>query len=112
MPSDAESIRIRVLTGAEKFKYFEKSRRYLNLHDLGRLMLNQGCRPEELISLPQADVDLAKGLAHIRRGKTKAAKRTLKLATESKTILAARLDGGNWILNGKKAGTRLTKLRQ
>ena len=60
------------------------------------------------MSLPQADVDLAKGLVHIRRGKTKAAKRTLKLTTESKAILAARLDGGTWIFKGKKAGTHLT----
>jgi site-specific recombinase XerD len=62
VPSDAESIRIRVITDAEEFKYFEKARWFPNLHVLGRLMLNQGCRPEELMSLPQADVDLIKGL--------------------------------------------------
>lgn len=110
MPSDAESIRIRVLADAEESKYFEKARRFPNLHDLGRLMLNQGCRPEELMSLPQADVDLVKGLLHIHRGKTKAAKRTLKLTAESKAILARRLDAGTWVFKGKKAGTHLTKL--
>jgi integrase len=110
MPSDAESVRIRVLTDAEERTYFEKAARFPNLRDLGRLMLNQGCRPDELMSLPQADVDLVRGLLHIRRGKTKAAKRTLKLTAESKAILAARLDGGTWVFKGKRIGTHLTKL--
>jgi integrase len=73
-------------------------------------MLHQGCRPDELMSLLQADVDLVRGLLHIRRGKTKAAKRSLKLTAESKAILAARLDGGNWVFKGKRTGTHLTKL--
>ena len=110
MPSDAESVRIRVLKDAEESKYFEKAERFPSLHDLGRLMLNQGCRPDELMALPQAHVDLVRGLLHIRRGKTKAAKRTLKLTAESKTILARRLDGGAWVFKGKKAGSHLTKL--
>ena len=62
------------------------------------------------MSLPQADVDLAKGLLHIRRGKTKAAKRTLKLTAESRALLAQRLDGGTWVFQGKKAGEHLTRL--
>jgi site-specific recombinase XerD len=110
MPSDAESVRIRLLTDVEERAYFEKAARFPNLRDLGRLMLNQGCRPDELMSLPQADVDLERGLLHIRRGKTKAAKRTLKLTGESKAILARRLNGGTWVFKGKKAGTHLTKL--
>lgn len=110
IPSDAESIRIRVLLPAEERIYFEAARRFPNLHDLGRLMLNQGCRPDELMTLKQVDVDLDGGLLHIRRGKTKAAKRTLKLTAESKSILAGRLDGGTWVFGGKKPGTHLTKL--
>ena len=58
IPSDAESVRIRVILPAEERMYFEAARRFQNLHDLGRLMLNQGCRPDELITLKQADVDL------------------------------------------------------
>ena len=110
VPIDAESIRIRVLTDAEESKYFTNARRFPNLHDLGRLMLNQGCRPDELMSLRQADTDLVKGLLHISHGKTKAAKRRLKLTAESKAVLAARLGGGTWVFKGKKAGTHLTKL--
>jgi len=110
MPSDAESYRIRVLTEAEERKYFESAILFPNLRDLGRLMLNQGCRPDKLMSLPQADVDVVRGWLHIREGKTKASKRTLKLTAESKAILAARLDGGTWVFKGKKIGTHLTKL--
>lgn len=110
IPSDAGSIRIRVLADAEESRYFEAARRFPNLYDMGRLMLNQGCRPDELMSLQQADVDLLKGLLHIRGGKTKAARRTLKLTAESKSIIAARLDGGTWVFKGKTAGTHLTKL--
>jgi integrase len=110
LPSDRESIRIRVLTIAEETNYFERAMRSPNLYDLGRLMLNQGCRPDELMSLQQAQVDLTKGLLHIRRGKTKAARRTLKLTAESKSILARHLDGGKWVFPGKATGTHLTKL--
>jgi site-specific recombinase XerD len=110
VPSDRESIRIRVLTGAEESKYFEKAMRFPNLYDLGRLMLNQGCRPDELMSLPQTAVDLSKSFLHVRRGKTKAAKRDLRLTTESKLILARHLDGSKWVFKGKAKGTHLTKL--
>ena len=41
---------------------------------------------------------------------TLAARRALKLHTESLSILARRLDGGPWVFPGKKAGTHLTKL--
>jgi len=59
VPSDAESIRMHVLMAAEERLYFEHAARYPNLHDLGRLMLNQGCRPDELMTLRQADVAAA-----------------------------------------------------
>ena len=110
LPSDAESMRIHVLSAAEEQKYFAAARRFPNLYDLGRLMLNQGCRPDELMSSRQPDVDLGHGVLYVRGGKTKAAKRALRLTAESRSILATRLDGGTWVFKGKKAGTHLTKL--
>lgn len=110
IPSDADAMRIHVLTAAEVAAYFEAAQRFPNLHDLGRLMLNQGCRPDELMRLRQADVDLAKGQLRIAAGKTAAARRTLKLTVESKNILARRIDGAMWIFKGKRAGEHLTKL--
>jgi integrase len=110
IPSGAESMRIHVISKAEEVPYFDAANRFPNLHDLARLMLNQGCRPDELMCLRQADVDIAKGQLHIRAGKTAAAKRTLKLTAESKLILARRIDGGTWIFKGKRTGAHLTKL--
>jgi integrase len=43
-------------------------------------------------------------------GKTAAARRTLKLTIESKSVLGRRMDGGMWIFKGKRAGEHLTKL--
>ncbi len=71
LPSDAVSMRIHVLSAAEEQKYFAAARRFPNLYDLGRLMLNQGCRPDELMSSRQADVDLGHGVLHVRGGKTR-----------------------------------------
>jgi integrase len=110
IPSGAESMRIHVISKAEESAFFKAAQRFPNLFDLARLMLNQDCRPDELMCLRQADVDIAKGQVHIRAGKTAAAKRTLKLTTESKLILARRMDRGTWVFKGKKAGTHLTKL--
>jgi integrase len=47
-------------------------------------------RPEEVISLRKTDIDLERGQLHIRVGKSKAARRTLDLTAESKSIVAAR----------------------
>jgi site-specific recombinase XerD len=110
IPSGAESVRIHVISAAEESAYFKAAERFPNLYDLARLMLNQGCRPDELMCLDHADVDIARGQLHIRSGKTAAAKRTLKLTEESKRILARHMDGGTWIFKGKRAGEHLTKL--
>jgi integrase len=88
-PSDAEAIRQRVLTPAEESLYFAHASG--NLYAVARLILLQGCRPEEVMRMRVEDVDLERGLLHIRRGKTKAARRTLKLTVESLSILAKQL---------------------
>jgi integrase len=100
IPSDAESVRMHVLTAIEEKAYFDRclEKKYLDLHDLGRLMIQQGCRPEELRELKQADVDLEGKRLTIRRGKSHAARRTLKLTAESLEILARRLQNRNlWV---------------
>ena len=57
--------------------YFEAAKRYPNLHDLGRVMIRQGCWPQEVMSLAQDAIDVAKRKLAIRKGKTRAARRTL-----------------------------------
>lgn len=101
MPSDANAIRIHVLTAAEEEVYFKAATG--DLRDLGRLMLNQGCRPEELLGLRHSDIDLLKRKLKIQRGKTKAARRTLTLTQESMQIFARRLDNGSeWVFPSPK----------
>jgi integrase len=100
IPSDAESVRMHVLTAAEEKAYFDRclEKKYFDLHDHGRLMIQQGCRPEELRELKQADVDLEAGRLTIRKGKSHAARRTLKLTAESREILTRRLQNRNlWV---------------
>ena len=110
IPSDADAIRMHVLSSEEEKLYFAHATG--DLHDSGRLLILQGTRPQELHSLEQADVDLARGVMHIQRGKTKAARRTLTLTSESKTILGRRLDGkSRWVFpSPRKPGAHVGSL--
>jgi integrase len=65
--------------------------RYRDLYDFGRLMIQQGCRPEEPLELEKLSVDLMNHWLYIATGKTKAARRRLKLTPESAAILARRI---------------------
>jgi integrase len=111
-PSDADAIRIHVVTDGEEIKYFTRAREHSNLYDLTRLMLLQGPRPEELMSLRKEDVDLEGARIHIRGGKSRAARRTLNLLGESVGILERRLAApGEWVFPSPKfPGKHLTKL--
>jgi len=51
IPSDKDAVRMHVLSAPEEALYFEAAKRFPALYDLGRLMLNQGCRPEEILEL-------------------------------------------------------------
>lgn len=140
IPSDADAVRMHILTLAEETLYFStclrgrktvrvKAHRRKNgvsisehdrmidtdardLHDLGRLMLNQGCRPEELLSLRKEAIDLKRGSMRIVAGKSTAARRTLKLMPECCSILAARMAGDSqWMFPSPvKPGAHVTKL--
>lgn len=69
-------------------------------------------RPEEVLALARADVDLERGQVHVRKGKTKATRRTLDLITESRSILARRLQGkSQWVFpSDKKPGKHIGRL--
>ena len=112
IPSDADAQRIHVVSTKEERVYFRFAERYPNLHDVARLILNQGMRPEEALSLTKADVDLDRGQLYIRRGKSKAARRTLDLTGESRQILGHRMDGASqWIFpSPRRIGKPLSKL--
>jgi integrase len=89
-PSDRDSVRIHVLTPDEEAAYFEEAAKHRNVYDLARLILLQGCRPEEILSLQWSAIDLDAGRMKITGGKTRAAVRALKLTSEAVDILRRR----------------------
>lgn len=113
IPSDADAVRMHVLSDAEEHLYFTLAKRNQDLYDLGRLMLNQGCRPEELLGLEKKHVDLAGGFMRIVAGKSKAARRRLRLVSESRLILAGRMGtAGQWVFPSRRTGGHIVKLNQ
>ena len=103
LPSDEQSRNETVLSDEEEKKYFEAASYHQNLFDVGRLMVLQGLRPEEVMSLPKIAVDLEAKNLHIRRGKSKASKRSLALAAESLLILGRRMAGlSHWLFPSRR----------
>jgi len=103
IPSDADAVRIHVLTEEEEEKYFQYAMSYPDLHDVGRIMINQGMRPEEVVSLAKADINLDSGTIKIRKGKTEAARRTLDITAETRRVLEPRLEGDSmWVFPSRR----------
>ena len=84
IPSDIEAVRIHVLSVDEERHYFLLASKHRDLYDLGRLMINQGMRPEEVMALGKFDTNLDRCQLHTRTGKSAAARRTLDLTPESR----------------------------
>jgi integrase len=112
IPSDADAIRIHVLTAEEERGYFLRAAKHADLRDLGRLILNQGMRPDEVVCLRKLDVDLDRGQLRITSGKSPAARRTLDLTSESRAILARRMPGiSKWIFpSSRNPGQHVVRL--
>ena len=103
IPSDKDATRMHILTATEERNYFKRAAKRKDLYDLGRLMLNQGARPEELTSLRKVDVDMDRGEIKIVFGKSSAARRTLNMTSESRLILGRRMEGDSpWIFPSKR----------
>ncbi|MGI8958539.1 MAG: tyrosine-type recombinase/integrase [Bryobacteraceae bacterium] len=118
-PSQEEDTqRMYILSVEEERKYFSylRSRRVSengNLHDVGRLMIQQGMRPEEAMALPKVNVNLGKRTLRVGKSKTRKGRgRILKLTTESWQILARRMSSpGPWIFpSNRREGAHITKL--
>jgi integrase len=139
IPSDADAVRIHVLTPAEEILYFETCKRlaaelraealrskggavaakqraaqcFDNLHDLGRLMLLQGPRPSEVMATRVEHVDVARAEWLIAGGKSKAARRILDLTPESAIIMEKRsMVAGpeGFLFKGHRRGTPLSNV--
>ena len=112
IPSDAAAVRIHVLTSDEERQYFLRAAKHRDINDLGRLILNQGMRPDEVTRLGKADIDLGRGLLQITSGKSPSARWTLDLTSESRLILARRMNGNSkWIFpSSRNPGQHITRL--
>jgi integrase len=90
-PSDEDSVRIHVITPEEEALYFAEAAKNQNLYDLARLMLLQGCRPEEILAMRPEDVDFERNVMRVN-GKSRAGRRELEMTSESAAILLRRVE--------------------
>lgn len=127
IPSDADAERIYVLSAEDEARYFAAIRelaagthleaglgragnlvivrqRYNALYDAARIMLLQGVRPEEVMEARAENVRGHHWL--IGEGKSKSARRTLRLTVEARAIMEARkaTARNGWLWPGKFAG--------
>jgi integrase len=83
----------------------------LPVNDLGRLIVNQGCRPEEFLKLRKDAVDLERGTFRIVSGKSIAARRTLTMTAETGEILTRRMAGiSPWIVASPKTNSHVLNI--
>ena len=82
---------MRVLSHTEERDYFSKASSFL--HDIARLILDTGMRPEEVYTLRPEDVDLMRKTVQVPRGKTPAARRVLTLTSSAFEVLQRRIMG-------------------
>ena len=110
-PSDADSVRIHVVTPEEEALYFAEAARNQNLYDLARLMLLQGCRPDEILSMRPDDVEFERNVMRVS-GKSRAGRRELEMTTETAVILRRRVEKANkWLFpSPTKPGSHILKL--
>ena len=122
LPSDREAVREHILDAKEERVYFEAARRLGEgkgwrgglgaLYDVARIILLQGCRPDEVMRMRAEEMDMDRNQFRITWGKSNAAKRTLEMDPETREILARRLvrSPRGYLFPGEQAGKHLTKL--
>jgi integrase len=94
-PSAEDAVRMYILSDAEEFLYFALAlERSIDLHDVATFIINQGMRPEEIIEIEVKNIDLVARTVRIPSGKTKAARRTLRLTADSFEVLKRRIQQG------------------
>lgn len=116
-PSAEDAVRMHILTEEEEREYFRRcagNPRFSRLADVARLILDQGPRPDEVYSLERAACDTEGGRIAILAGKSRAAKRVLKLTPECAMIVERRYResaGSKWLFpSPRRAGHHITKL--
>lgn len=109
IPSDSESRNEKVLSDDEEKAYFATAIRNSSLYDIGRLMVNQGLRPSEALTISKQDVDPERRELRVPKSKSKSSARTLNLTGESILILGRRMATvGPWAFPGLRASEPFT----
>lgn len=115
IPREQESDAMRVLSPEEEIRYLAAARKETpDLADVATIMVSQGPRPDEVMSLAQAHVDLRNRHFTIwdtgAEGKSKNAHRKLKMTDETFLIFERRLSiPGVWVFpSSKNDGPRTT----
>jgi integrase len=100
-----------VVTPEEEALYFAEAAKNQNLYDLTRLMLLQGCRPEEILSMRPDDVDFERNVMRVS-GKSRAGRRELEMTSEAAIILRRRVEKADkWLFpSPRKSGRHIVKL--
>jgi site-specific recombinase XerD len=124
IPTQGDSDVMHVLSPDEERRYYEKAcERSIDLADLMTVMIQRGCRPEEIQTLEQANVDLDRGVFRIvkvavpGRGvtcKSFASQRKLPMSPDIKAIFERRKDGkSRWMFpSRKKLGTPIQSVQK
>jgi len=115
IPLEQDSDAMRVLSPEEEVQYLRAAaKESIDLADVAMVMVSQGPRPEEVMSLEQAHVDLANRHFTIwdtsAEGKSKNADRRLRMTEETLRIFKRRLSTpGVWVFpSSKNEGPRTT----
>jgi site-specific recombinase XerD len=83
------NLQTRVLSFKEQHSYLAKAT--TTLRDVAMMMLETGMRPEEVYRLRPENVDLVNGFVQVAHGKTASARRSLRLTTAARDVLARRM---------------------
>jgi site-specific recombinase XerD len=115
IPSDNDAVRFHRITESEEALYFKTARELelTDVHDIGKVMLLQGPRPSEVMSIHASDVDLRANSFRIVKGKSSASVRTLRMVPETRSILETRIasaGASGWLFQGKKKGKHLVSV--
>ncbi|MBL8235113.1 MAG: tyrosine-type recombinase/integrase, partial [Bryobacterales bacterium] len=114
IPSDRESVRLYALTPEDEQRYMNAAAGHVVLYANASIMLGTGVRPAEVLALRVGDIDRNKHLLIIRQGKTRAARRSIRLvgrAWEVATDLASGRNSRDWLFPSPKVpGKPWTKL--
>ncbi|MGA7411711.1 MAG: tyrosine-type recombinase/integrase [Bryobacteraceae bacterium] len=118
IPTEQDSGLMRVLSPKEEGRYLSSAKQFsMDLADVVTIIVNQGPRPDEVMSLRQDQVDLNNRRFTIwdtnAQGKSRNAHRTLKMTDQVFSIFQRRLaSSGVWVFPSPKMNGPRTTLQK